>query len=216
MKTMQTNIKMLCAALLVLCAAPLTSQAQGYAMRNDNTGNFFVTADWQINSISNDFVSNTSGWGANTQLNYYINEKLSAGVFLAWHSNYEYIPTQTYVNGTRSTTTDMQRSIYQLPFGALVQFDLGDTDGVVSPYIGAKIGANFARFSHFYETVRIMDETWGFYLSPEVGLNIYPTYNHRFGFHIAAFYGYASNQSDSWDVSGISNFGVRIGGTFRF
>lgn len=40
--------------------------------------------------------------------------------------------------------------------------------------IGLKLGANYTKMSSDFYIYEVKDNTWGFYVSPEVGVNIYP------------------------------------------
>lgn len=56
----------------------------------------------------------------------------------------------------------------------------------------------------------------GIYASPELGLKIYPSPYRRFGFHIAGYYNYMTNEMSTLtgDVTGQSNVGFRLGVIF--
>ena len=58
--------------------------------------------------------------------------------------------------------------------------------------------------------------TDGDYASPELGLKIYPSPYRRFGFHIAGYYNYMTNEMSTLtgDVTGQSNVGFRLGVIF--
>lgn len=68
--------------------------------------------------------------------------------------------------------------------------------------------------SDFY-IYEVKDNTWGFYVSPEVGVNIYPWTN-SIGFHLAAFYSYSTNKGTvfNYDMDKLNNFGFRLGVAF--
>ena len=85
---------------------------------------------------------------------------------------------------TQSLTTDQQLSAFQLPFGLSTSYRLGHND-YLKPYVGVKLGAMYAENSSYMTTVRYYSNPWGFYVSPEVGVNIYPVPDKRFGFHVA-------------------------------
>lgn len=112
-------------------------------------------------------------------------------------------------------TTDQQRSAYQLPFGASVSYNLYN-GRYVKPYVGVKLGAAFTRYTTYYGTGGVYDDGWGFYASPELGLKIYPSPYRRFGFHIAGYYNYMTNEMSTLtgDVTGQSNVGFRLGVIF--
>ncbi|WP_303013451.1 outer membrane beta-barrel protein [uncultured Bacteroides sp.] len=176
--------------------------------------NFHFNVDWQMNApINTDFANRISGWGMSFEGGYYVTPHWSLGAFISFHSNHKYVGRQTYpLSSTASLTTDQQQTAYQLPFGLSTAFRLHEY-GYVRPYIGVKTGAMYARNTTYTNTTGWYDNPWGFYVSPEIGMNIYPVPDKRFGFHIAAYYSYATNKSqlltDSQD--GQNNVGFRVG-----
>ena len=87
---------------------------------------------------------------------------------------------------------------------------------MIQPYAGLKLGAQYAELSSYYYIVKHYDETWGFFLSPEVGVSIFPRPDYRLGFHVALYYGYATNSGRvlSYSVDGLNNFGIRVAVSF--
>ena len=77
-----------------------------------------------------------------------------------------------------------------------------------------KIGANYAEYASYLNTVIATEETWGFYVSPEVGLSIHPFRNCGIGLQCALYYSYATNESDAFCLSGLNNAGFRLGVVF--
>ncbi len=79
-----------------------------------------------------------------------------------------------------------------------------------------KLGASYVEMSSYYYIVRQYAETWGVYLSPEVGVSIFPNPDYRFGLHVALYYGYASNSGDLlvYSIDNCQNFGIRVGISF--
>ena len=79
-----------------------------------------------------------------------------------------------------------------------------------------KLAASYAELSSYYYVVRQYTETWGFYLSPEVGVSIFPRPDYRMGIHVALYYSYATNEGDVlvYRVNNLNNFGLRVGISF--
>ena len=163
-----------------------------------------LIVDWQMNApLNTDFADKISGWGMNFEGLYDITPRLSAGAFVSFHTNHQYVGRQTLqLSPTESLTTDQQRSAFQLPFGAAVNYALC-THSQVCPYVGAKLGAMFARNTTYFGTRGLYDKAWGFYASPEVGLKIYPTKRKNWGFHLTA--------TLTGDIEGQNNAGFRLG-----
>lgn len=172
------------AAIAIAFALPAKAQVTPFT---------YFNVDWQFNApISNNFANKASGWGMNFEGGYYVLPDLSIGAFINYHTNNEYISRQTLpISNSAALTTDQQHSVFQLPFGFATHYRF--SDGACQPYIGLKLGANYTKMSSDFYIYEVKDNTWGFYVSPEVGVNIYPWTN-SIGFHLAAFYSYSTNK----------------------
>lgn len=180
------------------------------------TDNGYANIDWQFNfPMSNNFADKGSGWGMNFEGGYYVTPNMALGGFLAYHSNHEYFGRQTLpMNENGSINTDQQHTLFQLPFGLATRYSW-DRGGVFQPYIGVKIGAQYAQLKSAFNVFEAKDNTWGFYVSPEVGFSIYP-WAYGPGLHFAFYYSYASNKGDlfTYSVDGMNNLGLRVGIAF--
>jgi hypothetical protein len=145
----------------------------------------------------------------------YLTENASLGLFMAYHSNHEYVGRETLAVGNgASLTTDQQHTLFQLPFGVAGRYTFM-RESTFQPYVSLKVGPQFARLTSDFSAYQTRDNTWGFYFSPEIGMNIYP-WVYGPGIHVAAYYSYGTNKGDvlTYSVSGLSNFGLRIGVAF--
>ena len=194
------------AAIAIAFAMPAKAQL---------SDNGYANIDWQFNvPLSNNFADKASGWGMNFEGGYYVLPDLSIGAFINYHTNNEYIPRQTLpINSSSALTTDQQHSVFQLPFGFATHYRF--SDGICQPYIGLKLGANYTKMSSDFYIYEVKDDTWGFYVSPEIGVNIYPWPN-SIGFHLAGFYNYSTNKGTvfNYDMDKLQNFGFRVGVAF--
>ncbi len=208
MKTLRT-LKIMAVALL-LVASVGTGRAQVLP-------NAYFNIDWQLSMpISNDFADNFSGWGMNLEGGYFLTDEITIGGFLCYQTNFEKFGRQTLDLGNgNALTTSQKHAIFQLPFGVSGRYNWL-TDSIVQPYAGLKIGASWAQLSSYYYIYKQYTDTWGFYLSPEVGISVFPRPDMRFGFHVALFYSYATNSGNllSYKVDGLQNFGFRVGISF--
>lgn len=177
----------------------------------------YVNVDWQMNvPTGNSFAGDASGWGMNFEGGYYVTSKLAIGPFINFHTNFEDIPRQTlYLGDGAAMTVAQEHATFQLPFGLTTRYSF-NRDRVIQPYVGMKLGANYAEFSSYYYVVRQYLDTWGFHVQPELGINIFPNPEYRFGIHIAAYYGYSTNSGKmlTYSIDNISNFGIRVGVSF--
>lgn len=200
---------------LMLCVCSMFAM-QSYAQRVPNKLHF--TIDWQMNApYSTDFADKISGWGMNFEGTYDVSPRWALGAFINFHTNHKYIGRQTIqLSPTESLTTDQQRSAYQLPFGFTSAYTVYPGK-VVKPYIGVKLGAVYTRYTTYYGTGGVYDNPWGFYASPEIGLKIFPCKSKRFGFHVAGYYSFMTNQAQTLTGEGIdgqNNVGFRLGVIF--
>ena len=183
MKKINKSIKLV--ALLIACLAiPSLAGAQV-------VNNMYFNIDWDINSpFGNDFADKTSGWGAHGEAGYYVVPNFAVGAFISYHTNNKYIDRQTLnVSETSAITSDQQHSLFQLPFGAAFRYSF-TREGQFEPYVSAKLGAEYSEMSTYMNVMKVYDRQWGFYVAPEVGMNIFFTPEKKFGLHVAAYYNY--------------------------
>lgn len=209
MKKIYKSIKLI--ALLVACLA-IPSLAGAQVVKN-----MYFNVDWQINSpFSQNFSDKTSGWGAHAEAGYYVIPNFSVGAFISYHTNNKYIDRQTLpVGSTSAITSDQQHSIFQLPFGAAFRYNVAP-ESQFQPYAGLQMGANYSEMSTYMNVLKVYDRNWGFYVSPEIGMNMYFTPQKQIGLHIAAYYNYATNKGDvlTYSIDGLNNWGIRLGLAF--
>ena len=200
--------RILIGVLLVLFC--FTSKAQIWE-------NVHFNVDWQMNMpLNSNFADKFSGWGMNFEGKYDLTPYWSIGAFLNFHTNHRYVDRQTTpLPPTASLTTDQQQSAFQLPFGISVSYKLLD-NRYVRPYFGVKSGAMYSQNSIYNNLVQWYERPWGFYVSPELGIDIHPVPYQRLGFHVAVYYSYATNQTDilTYSEDGRNSMGVRVGVCF--
>ena len=197
------------ALCLLMLAAALPGKAQIFP-------NGYLNIDWQVNAPDGSFADKVSGWGMNFEGGYRITPAIAVGPFLSYHTNLGSVGRRTLQLGDGTAlTTNQKHSLFQLPFGVTGRYSWFNSS-VLQPYVGLKLGANYAQMSSYYYIVKQYDDSWGFYLSPEIGLTIFPQPEYRFGFHVALYYSYATNQSRvlTYSVNNINNFGLRVGVSF--
>ena len=209
MKKIDKSIKLI--ALLIACLA-IPSLAGAQVVKN-----MYFNIDWQINSpFSESFADKTSGWGAHAEGGYYVIPQLAVGAFISYHTNNKYIDRQTIpVNSTSAITSDQQHSIFQLPFGVALRYNVLP-ENQVQPYAGLQTGASYSEMSTYMNVMKVYDRNWGYYISPEIGMNMYFTSEKQFGLHLAVYYNYATNKGKvlSYSIDGLNNWGVRLGIAF--
>lgn len=174
----------------------------------------YYNIDWQFNIPSNKFVDKASGWGMNFDAGWYITPDFAIGAFMNYHTNNQYVNRAiVQVSDETAIYTDQQRSLYQLPFGITALYRIIESDW--QPYVAMKLGTEYAYTSSYYNIYKSSRDSWGFYMSPEIGIRWYPWAN-GVGLHAAAFYSFSTNKSAVMgaELNNPSNFGFRLGLAF--
>jgi hypothetical protein len=174
----------------------------------------YINGGWQYNgSIANDFVEAGNGYGAYLEGGYYVTPMFAIGGFASFNTNNQYVPKQTYTFSDNSAlTTDLDRSLYQVPFGMTMRYRFLRSE--FQPYVSAKVGTQYSVQSTYMSTFVSRSDNWGFYISPEIGLTFFPFPATDFGFQVAAYYSYATNQNKNYDIKGLNNVGFKLGIAF--
>ena len=199
---------------LLLAVAAVTFALPGRAQLIQNT---YLNVDWQVTvPLGSAFADKASGWGMNFEGGYFVTPEITVGAFISSQTNIESISRQTLQLGSGAAMTTAQKhTLFELPFGVVGRYNFLK-GSVFQPYAGLRIGADYAEMSSYYYTIQQYQDTWGVSLSPEIGVSIFPSPAQRFGFHVALFYSYASNNDDLliYTMNNINRFGVRVGISF--
>ena len=200
--------------IFALCSLLLAVAHPGRAQIFPNS---YIDVDWQMNvPLGHSFADKASGWGMNFEGGYRITPAVAVGPFISFQTNLQSLDRRTlHLDAGSALTTNQKHALFQLPFGVTGRYSWCNRS-VFQPYAGLKLGAEYAQLSSYYYIVKQYADTWGFYLSPEVGVSIFPNPNYRFGFHVAVYYSYATNHGDllTYSVDNLNNFGVRVGISF--
>lgn len=174
----------------------------------------YVNGGWQFNATpENTFAESAQGYGAYIEGGYFITPMFAMGGFAGFSTNNQYFPVKTYTFSDQSAlTTDLDRSIYQVPFGSTMRVRF--LHRMFQPYVEAKIGTEYSTQSTYMSTFVSRQDNWGFYVSPEVGMTFFPFESTDFGFQIAAYYSYATNNNKTNKINGINNVGFKLGVAF--
>ena len=197
--------------IIAASAAIFAATAQAGAQMSKE---YYLNGGWQFNgTLANDFAESAQGYGAYFEGGYFVTPMLAVGGFASFNTNNQYVPTKTYTFSDQSAlTTDLTRSIYQVPFGATLRYRF--MRSMFQPYVEAKVGAQYSTQNIYMSTFVNQHENWGFYVSPEIGLTFFPFERTDFGFQVAAYYSYATNSSKAIDITGLNNLGFKLGIAF--
>jgi hypothetical protein len=207
MKTLKKYATRLAVAMALILGGSVTAKSQVSL-------DAYYNVDWQFNMPINKFADKASGWGMNFDAGWYLTPDFAIGAFLNYQTNNQYVD-RGVVDLTNETAiyTDQQRSLYQLPFGVTALYRIIESDW--QPYVALKLGAEYAYMSSYYYIYKSSADTWGFYMSPEIGVRWYP-WDNGMGLHAAAYYSYSTNDATVMGstMGTPSNFGFRIGLAF--
>ena len=197
--------------ILVACAAMVFAAGEANAQMSKR---YYINGGWQFNGTVDNAVANSAqGYGAYMEGGYFLTPMIAVGGFASFGSNDEYFGKQTYHFEDKSAlTTDIDRSLYQVPFGATLR--CGVMRSQFQPDVEVKIGTEYSSQSTYMSTFVSRHDNWGFYISPEIGFNWFPFQSTDFGFHLAAYYSYATNRNSAYGMDGINNIGFKLGVAF--
>ena len=175
---------------------------------------YYINGGWQFNgTVANNVAESAQGYGAYMEGGYYVTPMIAVGGFASFNSNDQYYGKQTfYFDDHSALTTDLTRSLYQVPFGETLRCRFLWTE--LQPYIEAKIGTEYAQQSTYMSTYVSRHDNWGFYISPEIGMSWFPFSQTDFGFQLAVYYSYATNSNKAYNLNGINNLGFKLGVAF--
>ena len=201
--------RMICILLAAAAVAFTASEASAQMGKKD-----YINGGWQFNAtVGNSFVTSAQGYGAYIEGGYYLTPMFAIGGFASFNTNNEYVPRKTYTFDDKSAlTTDLDRSLYQVPFGMTMRYRFLRSE--FQPYVSAKVGTEYAVQSTYMSTFVSRSDNWGFYISPEIGMTFFPFQKTDFGFQVAAYYSYSTNQNKNYDIKGLNNVGFKLGIAF--
>lgn len=175
----------------------------------------YYHAGWQLNRpFSTRFADKPSGWGLHFEAGYYITPHWSLGAFVNYHTNNEYVPRTTFTIGNTAYTTDQQHSLFQVPLGVSLRYRFFTHRW--QPYLGIKTGTKYSDLTSWYNTSVEHSRDWGFYISPEAGISVFPFKAPYPGFTLSVYYSYATNHGSvlHYNLDRMNNIGLRLGVTF--
>ncbi len=197
---------------IIIAAAALsfaTTEASAQMGKRD-----YINAGWQFNgTVGDSFVNSAQGYGAYVEGGWYLTPNIAVGGFASFNTNNEYVPKKTYTFEDMSAlTTDLDKSVYQVPFGATVRYRI--FRGMLQPYVSAKVGTEYSAQNIYMSNFVNKNDNWGFYVSPEIGMTIFPFHKTDLGFQLAAYYSYSTNRNKKFDLNGLNNVGFKLGIAF--
>ncbi|HEY3402512.1 MAG TPA: outer membrane beta-barrel protein [Ohtaekwangia sp.] len=179
--------------------------------------NNFLYITWDISKplTNTSWLGSTTTKGGKAGYRGFVNDRISIGGDFNWTTYDEYSPTETFQFENGAITTDYFKYIYQYGFTASGQyyFPIGDHEHFF-PYAGLGLGANYMRYTMYYNIYTEEDNGWGFLARPEAGVLVRFGARRSLGLMAAVHYDYTTNKSELFDYDGFSAFGFQIGAIF--
>jgi hypothetical protein len=175
----------------------------------------YAYLSWNYNvPLSNkEWLDTPSPHGGAFGYRYFIKEgKISVGLDLNWTTFDQYEPTQTFPQDHGAITTDYYKYVYQ--YGGVLTgqyyLPIGESE-IFFPYVGFGIGANYNRFTLYYNIYEEAEKSWGFLARPEAGILAKFGKDRSLGVIGAIHYDYSTAKSKDYDYSGFSSVGFKLG-----
>ena len=153
-----------------------------------------------------DFSDETSFRGVSVDARRFINDNISAGLYVGWHVFKGREDGLFSVDGTDISGTRVNY-VNTFPIMATGYYHFGEDDGGVRPYAGIGLGTVHALKRTEIGLFAIQDNDWRFGFFPGVGVMI--PLGVDVGVNLGAKYQYSIGPSDSFDITYLSfNIGL--------
>jgi len=174
---------------------------------------YFLSWDYNSPQSNNDFIGQASTLGSKLGFRKRISEedKLWVGGDFGWAVYNQYIPINTYTNGTQSITTDLYNYAYNYSISANLDYFFLPMEKIIAPYAGLGIGAAYDKFAQYYNIYGSKGTSWGFLVKPEVGVLIGFKENSPWRIKAAAHYDYSTNTSTDFGYKNFMSMGFQVG-----
>ncbi len=184
----------LLSALILSCAGLVQAQSYSYGdqMRQ------IYSLNYQVNvpvGSTRDFISNSSFEGANFSWAYFVTPTIALGVDFSYNNFEENIGQKVY-RPSESMAINAAQHRYTQVFPLKLQAKYFFTnDSFIKGYAGLGIGALSSGQHIVVQDLGEWHNTWGFLLSPEIGMLIPFGYESPFGANVTAGYNWSTNKS---------------------
>lgn len=202
----------LLSAIILSCAG--LANAQSYSYGNDMKQIYSLNYQMGIPVGSvRDFVSNASFEGVNLNWAYFVTRNITVGVDLTYNNFNKKIGQQIYrPNENMAVNAAQYRYTQSFPLKAQVKYFFSQSR-FIKAYAGLGIGALSAGQHIIVQDLEAWDNTWGFLLSPEVGMLIPFGRESIWGANVTAGYNWSTNKSTfgNIDLNNRQSFYFNVG-----
>jgi outer membrane protein W len=175
----------------------------------------YYTAAWSVALPvfdCSDYIPSVSVNGAAFQVQFFVQEKVTAGVTFGWNTYYAEVPNTLYTPSPEVTVSATgYRYLNAMPLKASVNYFFS-SNPKIRPYIGLGLGAAYMTEHAVVQQSHFWDAQWGLLASPEIGVFI-PLPNYRLGIHFSAAYTISMNKFDFGQIqlNSVHTVGVAAG-----
>lgn len=143
---------------------------------------------------SAEFVPNMCFNGANFNFGFFVTDNISIGADFSWGYNQKAVsPEVYYINDNTAVYTALYKTTQNIPMKAQFKY-LFNPEGFVKVYASAGLGAtSYTEYTQIQE-YQFSNSSWGFLMSPEVGVYIPFGRNSQWGANVVAGYNWATNK----------------------
>ncbi len=156
-----------------------------------------------------DFISSPSFRGASLEGRWFVADKITVGGRWGWQTFYKDYGEVTRTKGTYTITGYNKRYINAMPLMATVHYYF--THSKVYSYLGLGIGTYYMDIRDQMGIYYVMDRTWRFGLSPDLGVVV--PIGHNVGLTANLHYNFAMKTKDDDAQSWI---GIGVGFSYTF
>ncbi len=181
-------------------------------LANAQTNYAYLAWDNNFPLSNKDWLDSSSPHGGVAGFRFFVRDnQFSVGIDLNWTTYDQYEPTQTFQQENGAITTDYYKYIYQ--YGGVISAQYYQPIGsdIVFPYYGLGIGANYNRYSLFYNIYEDSESAWGLLVRPEAGVLVKFGKYRSLGAIAAAHFDYSTVKMETYDYSGFSSYGFKVG-----
>lgn len=157
-----------------------------------------------------DFIGKASPRGFSADLQYFINDKVSAGLNIGYADFYEKFGRQLYNFGGEDVSAVKTHSVQTIPILAKVGYNkLRGDNSIFQPYAALGIGMNVIMYEEWWGSLVDQQNKWAFVAAPEIGTRIaFNKYSAK-GIDIALRYHYSPVKIN--DVRNVQTISLNVG-----
>ncbi|MDR2359585.1 MAG: hypothetical protein LBD87_07305 [Prevotellaceae bacterium] len=168
----------------------ITALSAGFAgAQTKKLPRLYFTAAWSVALPVfdyNEYIPSVSVNGAAFQIQFFLQENITAGVSFGWNTYYAEVPDALYSPSPEIAVSGKSyRYLNAMPLKASVNYFFG-TNPKYKPYAGLGLGATYMTEHAVVQQSNFWDAQWGLLAAPEIGMFI-PLSNHL-GIHFSATY----------------------------